>query len=68
MLAGLLLGLLGAFAVTRLIRNLLFNVTPGDPLTFVVVSTTFFVVALLASSIPAVRATRVDPVIALRNE
>ena len=67
-IAGLLLGLLGAFAITRLIRSLLFNVTPGDPLTFVVVSSMLFVVALLASSIPAVRATRVDPVIALRNE
>ena len=68
MFAGLLLGLLGALAVSRLIRSVLFNVTPGDPLTFVVVSSTFFVVALLASSIPALRATRVDPVIALRSE
>jgi hypothetical protein len=42
-LAGLLLGLLGAFAITRLIRSLLFNVTPGDPLTFVFVSSTLFV-------------------------
>ena len=68
MVAGLLLGLLGAFAITRLIRSLLFSVTPGDPLTFVVVSSALFVVTLLASCIPAVRALRVDPVIALKNE
>jgi ABC-type lipoprotein release transport system permease subunit len=51
-----------------MIRSLLFNVTPGDPFTFGFVSLTLFIVALLASSIPAWRATKVDPVVALRGE
>jgi putative ABC transport system permease protein len=65
---GLVLGLAGAFVLTRLIRGLLFNVTPSDPLTFVFVSVILFVIAMLAAGIPARRATRVDPLIALRNE
>lgn len=65
---GLILGLAGAFALSRFIRGLLFNVTPDDPLTFILVSATLFVVAMLAAGIPARRATRVDPLIALRNE
>ena len=65
---GLVLGLAGAFALSRLIRGLLFNVTPSDPLTFVLVSAILFFVAMLAASLPARRATRVDPLIALRNE
>lgn len=65
---GLVLGLAGAFALSRLIRGLLFNVTPSDPLTFVLVSALLFFVAMIAAAIPARRATRVDPLIALRNE
>lgn len=65
---GLVLGLAGAFALSRLIRGLLFNVTPNDPLTFVLVSAILFFVAMLAASVPARRATRVDPLIALRDE
>ena len=65
---GLVLGLTGAFAITRVIRSLLFGVTPSDPLTFVFVSVLLMVVALIACSIPARRATKVDPLIALRNE
>ena len=65
---GLLLGLLGAFALSRLIRGLLFNITPSDPLTFLLVSAILFFSALLAASLPARLATRVDPLIALRNE
>jgi putative ABC transport system permease protein len=65
---GLVLGLAGAFALSRLIRGLLFNVTPSDPLTFVLVSGTLFFIAMLAAALPARRATRVDPLIALRNE
>ncbi|MCM3874155.1 MAG: ABC transporter permease [Pyrinomonadaceae bacterium] len=65
---GMVLGLAGALAVTRVIRSLLFGVTPSDPQTFVFVSALLTVVALIACSIPARRATRVDPLIALRNE
>ncbi len=67
-LLGLGLGLVGSLAATRVIRTLLFEVTPGDPLTFVFVSVVLIVVALAACSIPAQRATRVDPLISLRNE
>jgi putative ABC transport system permease protein len=65
---GLVLGLVGAFALSRLIRGLLFNVTPSDPLTFVLVSAILFFISMLAATVPARRATRVDPLIALRNE
>jgi putative ABC transport system permease protein len=67
-LGGILIG--GAFALllTRLMEGLLFQVEPGDPLTFAVVSAALAVVALVASYIPGRRATRVDPVIALRAE
>jgi putative ABC transport system permease protein len=67
-LVGLALGVIGAFAITRLIRGLLFNVSPGDPFTFLFVATVLFAVALIASGIPARRATKVDPVVALRND
>src|SRR3984893_17585307 len=65
---GIVLGLFAAFALSRVIRSLLFGVTPSDPLTFVFVSAVLTVVALIACSIPARRATKVDPLIALRNE
>ncbi len=64
---GLVLGLGGALAITRVIRSLLFDVTPKDPLTFVFVSVLLTVVALTACSIPARRATKVDPLIAIRK-
>lgn len=67
-LAGIALGVLGAFAMTRVIRTLLFGVTPTDVLTFVFVSVILIVVSLIACSAPARRATKVDPLIALRNE
>lgn len=67
-LPGIGLGWAGSLATTRVIRTLLFGVTPSDPLTFVFVSVMLFVVALIACSIPARRATQVDPLIALRNE
>ena len=65
---GVALGALGAFAMTRVIRSLLFGVTPTDTITFIVVSLTLILIALIACTAPARRATRVDPLIALRNE
>jgi putative ABC transport system permease protein len=65
---GLLLGLLGAFSVTRIIRSLLYSTSSTDALSFIVTSLTLFAVALLACYIPARRATKVDPMVALRYE
>jgi putative ABC transport system permease protein len=65
---GILIGGAGAFLLTRLMTKLLFNVRPGDPLTFVAVAALLGGVAAIASYVPGRRATRVDPVIALRAE
>jgi predicted permease len=65
---GLALGLAGAYALTRLMTSLLFGVTATDTTTFVVVSIILFLVALIACLIPARRAMRVDPLVALRYE
>jgi len=67
-LIGVALGLLGSFAVTRLMESLLFEVGTSDPLTFSLVTVLLAVVSLAACYIPARRATRVDPLIALRSE
>ena len=65
---GLIIGLLGALALTRLMTTLLFEVSPTDPITFGAVALCLIVAALLACYVPARRATRVDPLIALRYE
>ena len=66
--SGVVIGIAGALALTRFLASLLFGVTPTDAITFVVVSVLFFLVATVASFIPARRATRVDPLKALRYE
>ncbi len=65
---GLGIGLAAAFGLTRLMRTLLFNINPGDPLTFALVAVALMGIALLACYLPALKATRVDPMVALRSE
>jgi putative ABC transport system permease protein len=65
---GLAIGLAGAVVATRLLTKMLFEVKPGDPMTYAGVVVLLAVVALAASYIPARRATKVDPLVALRQE
>jgi putative ABC transport system permease protein len=65
---GLLIGIVGALALTRTMSSLLFSVNASDPMSFVIASVILVAVALLASFIPARRATKVNPVVALRYE
>jgi len=67
-LLGALLGLTASFALTRLMRTLLFGVSANDPLTFIAVALLLSLVALLAALVPARRATKVDPLTALRHD
>ncbi len=67
-LTGLAIGIIGAVTVTRLLSGMLYEVRPLDPLTFVAVSIVLSVVSLLANCLPARRAAKVDPMVALRYE
>jgi putative ABC transport system permease protein len=65
---GLVVGLAGAAGVAKLIQSLLFDVTPFDPWVYAGVTLLFALVAALACLLPALRASRIDPLIALRAE
>jgi putative ABC transport system permease protein len=65
---GVCIGLAGAVAVTHLLRSLLFGVSPLDPVTFLAIPLLLLVVAWFACWLPARRAARVDPMMALRSE
>lgn len=67
-LVGVLIGAGAAFALTRLMQSMLFGISASDPLTFAGVALLLIVVAVFAAYFPARRATRIDPMIALRNE
>jgi ABC-type lipoprotein release transport system permease subunit len=67
-LIGVAVGLLGAFQASRLIASLLYGVSPLDPVTFVLVPLFLVTIALPATYLPARRATRVSPTIALQSE
>jgi len=65
---GIAVGIVGALALARVTQSLLFGVSPTDPATYVAVGSMILLVALLACLIPAQRAMRVDPLVAIRNE
>ena len=67
-LCGVAIGSAGAFALSRLMQSLLFDVSPSDPFTFVVISFLLTFITFLASYIPARRAAQIDPIEALRDE
>jgi ABC-type antimicrobial peptide transport system permease subunit len=66
--AGVGIGIVAGLLLTRLMRTLLFGISPGDSMTFVSVAAFLLLIAIAACIIPARRATRVDPIVALRHE
>jgi ABC-type antimicrobial peptide transport system permease subunit len=66
--AGVSIGAGGAFVLTGVVRKILFGLTPTDPSVFAVAASVLAVAAVLAGWLPAVRASRVDPLVALRHE
>jgi putative ABC transport system permease protein len=67
-LAGTVIGIAGALLLSRLMTKLLYGVRPTDPMTFTAVVAVLGLAALLASCVPARKATRIEPIIALRSE
>jgi putative ABC transport system permease protein len=67
-LAGVAVGIAAALGVTRYLSSMLFEVHAGDPITLAAVAAFLLLVALAACYVPALRATRVDPMVALRND
>jgi ABC-type antimicrobial peptide transport system permease subunit len=65
---GIAIGLAAAFGLTRSIQSLIFGIAPNDPLTFATVALVLSTVALIACGVPAWRAARIDPILALRQE
>jgi ABC-type antimicrobial peptide transport system permease subunit len=65
---GIAIGLAGAVAVTRLLTGLLYGVSPLDPVTWVAASALLAVAGIVATAVPALRATGVDPILAIRQE
>jgi len=66
--AGILVGIAGAFALTRVLSNLLYGLSASDPMTYFAVIVLVTAVTLLASGLPALRAASVDPLVALRQQ
>jgi putative ABC transport system permease protein len=67
-IGGIAVGMAAALLLTRLMQSLLYQVRPADPITFVVVPVVLLMVSLIASYVPALRATKVSPLIALRTQ
>ncbi|MGH7505612.1 MAG: FtsX-like permease family protein, partial [Longimicrobiales bacterium] len=65
---GIALGVIAAFALSSTLASLLYNLSPTDPMTFAIIAIILSIVALIATVLPAMRAARVDPVVALRQE